>query len=193
MGTTPLLRILLLYLLCASAWGVVTYIEDDSDFDCSLLSHDYLAGDDALVQAIQQACQNDVHCAAWFAQEQLGDLTTFKYLLQATDPHPSQVPLAWQSPMFDVVCGKSLNDALAAMWVRSLVVGIRRLDVCATGEELQLMNGGSTAQCHPKLRSTYNSPGNYYGTIIAMNIVIVVIGGCLVLLLAYRFWKNKDA
>lgn len=165
-------------LLLAGLLAGVVQVEDDTEFDCALLSADELALTPALLSAVQLACVNDPTCSVLFAQEELDDQSTFAHILQVVEPHGA--PLTWQSPLREVLCGESVDSALAKMWVRSLVVAARRLQICAPDEQLELTDGGAAAECKTMLHSTYNSPGNYYGFIIAALVgVIVLLAGLL--------------
>lgn len=178
--------LILIYLVSFALCGVAL-VEDDSTFDCSGLTVDYLAGNPALIQAIQQACAADVHCAAMFALEELYDTTTFALLLQISEPHPD--PLSYQSPLLEIICGKTTNEALAVMWVRSLIVAVNRLERCGPDEQFALLPGGTDAKCRPMLHSTYNSPGNYYGFIISSLICVNVLLVCICLNEVYKYYK----
>ena len=165
-------------LLLAGLMAGVVQVNDDTEFDCALLSADQLALAPGLLHAVQLACVNDPACSALFAQEELDDSTTFAHILQVVEPHGA--PLTWQSPLREVLCGENVEGALAKMWVRSLVVAARRLQICAPDEQLELTDGGAAAECRTMLHSTYNSPGNYYGFIITALVgVIVLLSGLL--------------
>lgn len=165
-------------------------VEEDSVFDCSSLPTDYLSVNPDLVAAIQTACVMDVHCAALFAPEEVSDVTTFTALLQIAQPHSD--PLAWQSPMLEVLCGKTVDEALALMWIRSLITSVRNLHICAPDEQFELIGDGTEAECQPMLHSTYNSPGNYYGYILSALIGIVILMSWIVGVQIYRLLKASQ-
>lgn len=175
----------MLFLLLATlaAWAAGANIADGETFSCAGLSSTPVAGSPAVLARIQAACAADPECATLYAPEDLASSTVFSVLLQLAAPHAS--PLTLQSPVDEILCGGDLDTVIDRMWARSLVVGARRLQVCAPDEQLELQAGGTTAACVAELLPTYNNCANFQGYNTGLLVCLNVFVAALLLLYAW--------
>lgn len=174
---------MLLLLAALAALAACANIADGESFTCAGLSSTPLAGNAAAVARIQAACAADPECAALYAPEDLASPSVFAVLLQLVAPHAS--PLTLESPVDEILCGADLDTVVDRMWARSLVVGARRLQVCAPDEQLELQAGGTSAACVAELLPSYNNPANFYGYNTGL---LAAIAGLLAGLVGIHAW-----
>lgn len=141
-------------------------------FECSNISSSLTPVENNVVavQYLFDICAASPECAKLYGLTNGGTLQTFSAFLLQEPPH--SLPLYLESPFLEVLCSFTLEDALANMWRRSLIVSGIDFNPCGQGEEFL----PATRECRLELTNTPNSCADQNViNIVLLSVILAIV------------------
>lgn len=158
-------------LLAAIASAAAIQITPDGVFDCSALGTTQIAEGDGSLQSLFDACASDPLCARRTGIEGGGTIFTFEQTLAQAQPFGPGV-LTLEAPALYYLCGKTVQEALYAMYVDRTTVSSFRVITCP----IDHVYVPTKDRCRPSLLHSQNDTYLQIVAYLCYGLVAVILG-----------------
>lgn len=179
-----LLFILCLFITCISS-QTIELIEGGT-FDCSNITNlTPVENSTSSIQYLFDICKASPQCSKEYGLNNGGTLNTFSdFLFQVP---PFSLPLYLQSPILNILCNYTLEQAQALMWEQALIISGTNFNPCGQGEEFLPIQ----RKCRPELNNTPNSCADQNTINIVLLSILLVVAIAGLVFAAYTSFGEK--